>query len=263
MKPFLKWAGGKRWLTAHEYFEAPGKFNRYIEPFLGSGAVFFSMAPNDGILSDINGELINLYRVIRDEPVALLDLMKEHHDRHSKEYYYDIRAEEFSCRIEQAARTLYLNRTCFNGLYRVNLKGEFNVPIGTKSSVVFPNEDFEIFSGRLQHMEIVEADFETTIDRAQAADFLYIDPPYTVLHNMNGFVKYNDKIFSWSDQIRLRDAIVRAGERKVQILLSNADHPSIRELYEGVGNMMSVPRNSVISGKSSSRTNTTEILIEI
>ena len=263
MKPFLKWAGGKRWLSGHDLFNGSLNYDRYIEPFLGGGAIFFSLNPKTSVLSDINPELINLYSVIRDYPEELLKLMTSHHRNHSKEYYYVERSRIYSSKIERAARTLYLNRTCFNGLYRVNLKGEFNVPIGTKSSVLMKDDDFLGISKRLQNATLEVSDFEITIDLARDGDLVYVDPPYTVLHNMNGFVKYNDKIFSWEDQIRLRDSVVAAAGRGAHVLLSNADHPSVRDLYSKLGNTIQVPRKSVISGSAGSRKSTTEILVTI
>lgn len=142
--PFLKWAGGKRWLASSNLLPVPERFRRYVEPFLGGAAVFFQLSPAQSILSDINAELINLYRVIKDDPKALEALMIEHQAKHSRDHYYAVRANVPTGNIAQAARTLYLNRTCWNGLYRVNLRGEFNVPIGTKNTVIMEEEDFFI-----------------------------------------------------------------------------------------------------------------------
>lgn len=263
MKPFLKWAGGKRWLVDHPIFSSIGTYNKYFEPFLGSAAMFFHFRPIHAELSDINPELINLYCIIRDRPQEIHELMKKHHVLHSREYYYQMRDQSFACIVAQAARTLYLNRTCFNGLYRVNLKGHFNVPIGTKSTVLFDSDDFDALSVCLQGKEILISDFEARIDTAQFGDFLYLDPPYSVRHNMNGFVKYNEKIFTWDDQIRLRNAIDRAATRGARIILSNADHSSILDLYKGMGQISKIPRASVMAGRAIDRRHTTEALIVI
>jgi len=164
--------------------------------------------------------------------------------------------------LQQAARFLYLNRTCWNGLYRVNKKGEFNVPIGTKTKVLLDSDNFQDLSTLLKQMDIEACDFETTIDKANAGDFLFIDPPYTVKHNLNGFVKYNENIFSWEDQIRLKESISRAIDRDVSVLLLNADHCSIRNLYRGIGNVVTLERASVIAGNAEARGIYTELAIK-
>ena len=258
--PFLKWAGGKRWLTSSDQLPKPLSFERYLEPFLGGGAVFFSLSPKSAIISDVNVELIELYQVMKDNPDDLQLAMSRHQLRHSSDYYYEVRSLVPNSRLERAARTLYLNRTCWNGLYRVNRKGEFNVPIGTKDKVVFAGEDFRDISNALVGADIRCSDFEQTINTAKHGDFLFVDPPYTVQHNNNGFVKYNEHIFSWSDQERLRDAVKRALARGVAVVVTNADHASVRKLYEGVCSYRPVSRASVLSGDPSFRCKTTEAL---
>lgn len=258
--PFLKWAGGKRWLTSSERLPTPAEFRRYIEPFLGGGAVFFHLRPSLAILADVNEELVELYQAIQSHPADVQLRMSEHHALHSSDYYYKVRGAIPDHLIDRAARTLYLNRTCWNGLYRVNLRGEFNVPIGTKSTVVFEGEDFNAISKALLVAEIRCSDFEATIDEATEGDFVFVDPPYTVQHNFNGFVKYNERIFSWSDQERLRDAIQRALTRGAAVVVTNADHESVRKLYDGVCKYESLSRASVLSGNPSFRGKTTEAL---
>lgn len=260
LKPFLKWAGGKRWLLPHLRSFIPINFDRYIEPFLGGGAVYFGLQPKTAILSDLNSELIELYKTIRDQPKAIESKLLAHQGRHSKDYYYQIRSEVPTNRIDRAVRFLYLNRTCFNGLYRVNQRGEFNVPIGTKTKVIFENESFQDLSRTLERAELEVADFEVTIDRTMEGDFLYVDPPYTVAHNFNGFVKYNDHIFSWDDQVRLKGALDRDVARGVFVIVSNANHTSIDELYTGFGIKHEMPRHSVIAGPAGRRVPTSELL---
>lgn len=259
-EPFLKWVGGKRWLANSNQLPLPRSFDRYIEPFLGGGAIFFHLEPTCAILSDINAELIHLYTVLRDSPQELMELMREHHKAHSKDYYYNIRSHIPEGRLEQAARTMYLNRTCWNDLYRVNLKGAFNVPIGTKSTVIFDNDDFDSISRRLQYAEIICCDFERTISRATEGDFVFVDPPYTVRHNLNGFIKYNETLFEWEDQIRLRNAVALAINRGAAIVVTNADHESVRELYSGICEYRPVSRASVLASESARRGKTTEAL---
>jgi DNA adenine methylase len=259
--PFLKWAGGKRWFSDRHTHLLPDSYNRYLEPFLGGGAVFFAAAPERAVLSDLNADLISTYEVARDFPAELADRLQIYHKCHSRDTYYSVRGTKPSDKIELAAWFLYLNRTCWNGLYRVNLQNVFNVPIGTKTDVVLPTDDFERVSRRLSAARIQCCDFELTIDSAQDGDFVFVDPPYTVKHNENGFVKYNDRIFSWSDQIRLRDAVLRASARGAKLLVTNANHASIRELYHDVGSLKPIARASVLAGRSAFRSSVEELVI--
>jgi DNA adenine methylase len=260
--PFLKWAGGKRWLANSSAFSVPAFDGRYFEPFLGSGSIFFSLQPKHSILSDVNKELICTYGSLRNEHEKVLRHLKTHARNHSKDYYYKIR-DEFRPRSSssKAAKFLYLNRTCWNGLYRVNLKGRFNVPKGTKSKVILETDDFASISKALKNAKLLCSDFETVIDRASEGDFIYADPPYTVHHNMNGFIKYNEVLFSWEDQRRLSSALLRASNRGAQFLLSNADHHSVRDLYANTASMKTVNRASIISGDRDARGITTELLV--
>ena len=239
----------------------PDRYERYFEPFLGGGAVFFQTAPERAVLSDLNVDLIATYEVARDFPADLTERLQNYHERHSRDTYYAVRGTKPSDKIELAAWFLYLNRTCWNGLYRVNLRNVFNVPIGTKTDVVLPTDDFALVSQRLAMTKLQCCDFEITIDAAGDGDFVFVDPPYTVKHNENGFVKYNDRIFSWGDQVRLRDAVVRASRRGAKVLVTNANHASIRELYRGVGSLKPITRASVLAGKSAYRANVEELAI--
>ncbi|MCU7827791.1 MAG: Dam family site-specific DNA-(adenine-N6)-methyltransferase [Candidatus Thiodiazotropha sp. (ex Myrtea sp. 'scaly one' KF741663)] len=264
MQPFLKWAGGKRWLVSNYkdciYTEA----ERYIEPFLGGGAVFFSLDPKKAIIADLNEELINAYLVIRDQPEKVIQQLKSHQRKHNSEnnYYYKIRDQSPRTSASKASRFIYLNRTCFNGLYRVNLNGKFNVPKGTKNSVIMESDDFIRMSAYLQKATIEYQDFSASLRKAGAKDFVFIDPPYTVKHNMNNFVKYNETIFSWRDQERLADCAYEAACAGARVLISNADHPSIHKLYSRrIWRRVVVNRNSVIASDSNCRKETTELLI--
>lgn len=261
LKPFLKWAGGKRWLFESGQFSLPVVAGNYIEPFLGGGAAFFANRPQKSVLSDANERLIELYIAIRDCLNEFEKQLRDHAKAHSKEYYYATRSKHPTTRTARAAQFLYLNRTCWNGLYRENLKGQFNVPIGTKQTVIFESDDFSAWSDALQGTRLEHRDFEVAINEATGGDFIFVDPPYTVRHNMNGFVKYNQNIFAWEDQIRLRDALKRAVGRGASFALTNADHESVRELYAGFGLHRQLGRHSVIAGKSAHRAYSTEILI--
>ncbi|MER8947526.1 MULTISPECIES: Dam family site-specific DNA-(adenine-N6)-methyltransferase [unclassified Mesorhizobium] len=259
--PFLKWAGGKRWFCENHLHFVPEFKGRYIEPFLGSAAVFFALRPQKAFLSDLNLDLITTYSAIRDAPLEVGRLLRYHHARHSDSHYYATRAVKPKPSIELAAWFIYLNRTCWNGLYRVNLRNQFNVPIGTKTDVIMQTDDFEKTSVSLQSATLSVTDFESTIDMAEADDFVFVDPPYTVKHNYNGFIKYNDKIFSWADQIRLRDAVVRAAGRGASIMVLNANHESVRDLYSGVGEQTTLARASVIAASAASRSSVEELMI--
>lgn len=262
-KPFLRWAGGKRWLVSHESAVLPESFNTYIEPFLGSGAVFFSTKDiSSFILSDINPELINCYQSIKTNYVLVEKFLREHLNNHTKEYYYLVREGQPDCTLQQAARFIYLNRSCFNGLYRVNSKGKFNVPIGS-NLLSFSGENLAEVSKKLSNGQLIKNDFEQTIKMAKKGDFIFVDPPYTVNHNLNGFIAYNEKIFRWEDQIRLKNALVDAYQKGVMITLTNADHSSVRELYSDFGEIEVLERPSLIAGKSSDRKLTTEILVRV
>jgi DNA adenine methylase len=260
MQPFLKWAGGKRWLLPKLRETLPGTFGRYFEPFLGGGAVFFDLLPPRSLLSDKNPELIEAYQVLRDHPLPLQEKLSEHDQLHSDDYYYEVRSSASAEALERAARFLYLNRTCWNGLYRVNQRGEFNVPRGTKNKIILEGENFEAFARALSGADLRCSDFEDSIKLAGQGDLVYADPPYTVKHNMNGFLKYNQEIFSWEDQIRLCRAAEAARERGATVILSNADHASLWELYKDADDISRVSRASVISGKVSGRATTSEIV---
>ncbi|MBC5767226.1 DNA adenine methylase [Ramlibacter albus] len=262
IRPFLKWAGGKRWL-APQVVEIIGSVRgRYVEPFLGGGSVYFSLLPERALLSDKNSELINVYQVLQSDPAQLAKLLQEHQKNHSDEYYYSMRDYAPTNPHRQAARFVYLNRTCWNGLYRVNLKGEFNVPIGTKTSVVLPDDDWRAVSRMLKRAEIVCSDFEVAIDTAGKGDVVFADPPYTVKHNLNGFIKYNDSLFSWADQLRLFDTLLRAKKRGARVVITNANHESVRKLYASGGFRMNVvERASVLAASSVHRGRYEELLI--
>ena len=259
--PFLKWAGGKRWFCDNYLDLIPDYTGKYIEPFLGGGALFFALCPRSALLSDLNSDLISTYCSIRRAPFKVYEQLLVHHSAHGKEYYYTTRAKKPVDSISRAAWFIYLNRTCWNGLYRVNLKNEFNVPIGTKSNVVMESDNFLALSQALRSAKLTRSDFEDTIDAAEEGDFVFVDPPYTVKHNFNGFLKYNDKIFSWSDQVRLRDAVVRASSRGAKVMVMNANHKSIRDLYDGFGKQTPLQRASVLAANSSFRSEIEELLI--
>lgn len=233
--PFLKWAGGKRWLVQSHSHLLPTTFGRYIEPFLGSGTVFFHLAPQRALLGDSNADLVAAYRALKDDWKKVVRLLRRHQSLHDDHYYYRVRRMAPVSMHARAARLIYLNRTCFNGIYRVNRHGTFNVPRGDRSAVISERDDFGSVSRLLKRAVLRHADFETLIDAAQNGDLIFADPPYTVAHGTNGFIKYNETLFSWVDQVRLADSLERAAGRGVNVVATNADHSALRALYRGRG----------------------------
>jgi DNA adenine methylase len=262
-EPFLKWAGGKRWLPRSFPWLFPEKFDRYVEPFLGGGAVFFLMKPKRALLSDVNQNLMNVYIAIKEDWRTVEAHLREYAERHSNEFYYQVRSKAPEPGAAEAARFLYLNRTCFNGLYRVNLKGVFNVPRGTKNTILMDTDDFEANAVLLADAELSTCDFAEQLSKAGEGDFVFLDPPYTVAHNNNGFLKYNENIFAWSDQERLRDEAIAAAKRGASVLILNAKHDSVERLYEAQGTIHTVNRHSVMSGGATHRKAIEEIAVQI
>lgn len=263
--PFLKWAGGKRWLTREAgVVQSLPRSLRYVEPFLGSAAMFFHTRPRQALLNDLNADLIETYRAIKSDWQKLEVLLQERQRKHLEDvdYYYSVRSSMPEEASERAARFIYLNRTCFNGLYRVNRKGQFNVPRGTKDAVVMPTDDFEAISTLLAGAELTHGDFAKAIRECGAGDLVFADPPYTVKHNHNGFILYNEQLFSWADQVRLRDELAAAARRGAVVMATNADHPSIHELYAEF-NISVIERASVMSSVSARRKRTTEVVISL
>jgi DNA adenine methylase len=260
--PFLKWAGGKRWLVPKILELTPTDPKRYVEPFLGSGAVFFALEPKRALLADTNRWLIETYWAVRDVPEKVFRVLSRHQRLHSKPYYYSIRAAKPRSTHERAAQLIYLNRTCWNALFRVNLAGAFNVPIGTKSSVLLPSDNFERWSQTLKRSVIIAGDFELALSKCGRGDFVFADPPYVTTHSNNGFIKYNEQLFTWEDQQRLAAAAAAAAARGATVLVSNSDHKSIRGLYKPLGAKFRIlARPSVIAAKSEHRRSVREILI--
>jgi DNA adenine methylase len=260
--PFLKWPGGKQWLVSLHTRLFPRRFNRYIEPFLGAGSVYFYLQPSNAILGDLNGDLITAYRGIRDDARKVQVLLEQHHMSHCKDYYYEVRDCVPYSLAAQAARIIYLNRTCFNGIYRVNRRGQFNVPIGDRTRVIRETDNFAGIARLLMAADLRHGDFEPLVDKARADDLVFLDPPYTVRHNRNGFNKYNERLFSWDDQERLAKAATRAAERGARIIVTNASHLTIRQLYnKELFTFRKVSRYSAISASPDSRRHFEELVI--
>lgn len=231
-RPFLKWAGSKRAHGIHLVRGLPNKFRRYWEPFLGSGSLFFLLQPTDAVLSDINRELIEVFMAVRDNPRRILGYLETM--RAEKAYYYSVRDGQSNGRYRRAADFIFLNRTCWNGLYRVNSEGRFNVPYGK------PGRNWRIdarnlvsCSKELRRSTVVlqSGDFEDALVGVGKGDLVYLDPPYVTRHNNNGFVDYNEKLFSWSDQKRLARVANHLVARGAHVIVSNAAHEDLVRLY--------------------------------
>ena len=262
LRPFLKWPGGKQWFFKKYREYLPTSICRLYEPFLGGGAAFFSLSMKSATLSDVNADLINLYKVMRSSPESLAQCMQEHQKLHSKEYYYQIRSTSFGDPIQAAGRFLYLNRTCYNGMYRVNRNGQFNVPIGTKTDCTYDIDLFSEYATLLAETSLIACDFAPAIESAEKNDLIFADPPYTVSCNQNSFIKYNESLFTWEDQKRLFTALIAARDRGAYIVLTNANFPPLKEMYEGEGFFVkTLERYSVMSADVRHRGRRQELLI--
>lgn len=261
-RPFLKWAGGKGQLIQQYIPHFPRHFSTYYEPFLGGGAIFFYLQPGRSYLMDINPELVNVFCCVRDNVEALIHLLKQHRDRHCSDYYYQIRSSIGGSNVERAARLIYLNKTCFNGLYRENSKGLFNVPIGRyKNPAVCDPELLRASSWALKNATIEVQPFETVLDYATGSkDFVYFDPPYHPISATSKFTAYNRFSFSPEDHIRLRDTFRILAERGVQVMLSNSDCPFVRDLYKDFV-IHTIYASRSINSNAEKRGKITELLI--
>ncbi len=272
-QPFVKWVGGKRGLLEQILPLFPKDFNNYHEPFLGGGAVFFELYAK-GILdnkkvflSDINAELINAYCAVKDEPKELIKNLKKYKEKHNKEFYYKIRSldrdESYNklSPLEKATRFIYLNKTCFNGLYRVNKKGFFNTPIGSyKNPNIADEETILNASEALQNATIKQQSFEEVLKVAKKDDLVYFDPPYYPLNKTSNFTSYDSNCFLENEQIKLFEVFESLSAKRVKVIQSNSDTEFIKELYKKF-DIHIVNANRFINSKSSGRGKITEVLV--
>lgn len=266
-RPFLKWAGGKTQLADDLLARRPLRFHAYHEPFLGSGAIFFRLYRENlirrAILSDINAELIDTYLAIRDHVTEVIHILAEF--PHSKEFYYEIRKKDpWQLTLpERAARMIYLNKTGYNGLYRVNRKGQFNVPFGRyKSPKYLDRENLLAASRALQNVEILCAPFETVVERAQPGDWVYFDPPYVPLSPTANFTSYYAEGFGLQEQQRLRDVCIALTHKQVYVMISNSDTAIVRSLYSSpMFSINEVLANRAINCNGTKRGKITELVI--
>ena len=241
MKPIVKWAGGKTQLLPYIKEMIPSKFNNYFEPFLGGGAVLFDVLPSAANVNDINPELINMYEQVKENPNSVIECLEKIDFNHEnsedpKQFFYTIR-EEFNSNLlsntsEQAARFIYLNKHCFNGLYRVNSKGLFNVPFNTKlKGASFDEKNILEISNFLQHVVLELGDFESACLKAKKGDFVFFDSPYAPL-NPTSFISYTKEGFEYKDHVRLSDLFKKLTDDGVFCMLTNHNTELVRELYK-------------------------------
>lgn len=256
--PLIKWPGGKRSLVPELLKHIPQRFGTYYEPFFGGGALFFALQPGSAVLSDLNQELINCYECVKTAPHDLIRALRRL--QNTEDEYYRIRGSNPRTPITRAARFLYLTKLAFNGIHRVNLRGEFNVPYGWKTHLACVDAPLLIRASEALGGTVMRCgDFEASTADAKRGDLVYFDPPYTVAHASNGFVKYNEHIFSWADQERLAKHAKALAKKGCHVLVSNADHKSIDLLYSGA-KRYAVSRHSVIAASSSRRRVITEAI---
>jgi DNA adenine methylase len=258
-QPFLRWAGGKRWLKK-EITEliSIANYNNYHEPFIGGGAILFHLKPQTSFISDSNKELIETYLAIKDEPLIVIKKLKEF--KKDKESYYAIRSENINNRFHKAAKFIFLNQMSFNGIYRVNANGGYNVPYGNREKHEFDFENILLVSEFLKNVIIKHCDFAEALKKVKKGDLVFLDPPYTIAHNLNGFVQYNQKIFSLEDQYRLSESINKIKEAGAFYILTNAAHVKVKEIFNKNDTIKEVSRASVVGGKNSVRGQYSEYL---
>jgi len=239
-RPFLKWAGGKGQLSGELIcrVDQAGAIGRYHEPFIGGGALFFELVRTQRLgrrqayLADNNSNLIEAYRGVKEDVEAVIVQLKMHAERHCEAYYYAVRSAIPSTLVGRAARVIYLNRTCFNGLFRENSKGLFNVPFGRyKNPMICDEANLQACAQALRRAVVEARPFETVLDRAKAGDFVYFDPPYVPLSATSNFTSYGKGGFGEDSQRRLAEVFAELAQRGVRVLLSNSETPLVRELY--------------------------------
>jgi DNA adenine methylase len=257
----LRWAGGKRWLLPTiRMLVGSRQFSAYHEPFLGGASVFLGLRQfRKAYLRDSNAELIATYRAIRDHHAKIAARVRLYGN--DPETYYAVRASVPEDKVERAARFLYLNHTSFNGIYRVNLDGVYNVPFGSRPSPQIPTADHLLdVAKRLNRAKLETGDFAKSLKHVNNGDLVFLDPPYTVAHNHNGFIKYNQRLFSFEDQKRLNELIDEIKERGAYYILANAAHESIANLFDNGDMLIETSRRNSIGGINAARGSATEYL---
>jgi len=270
-KPFVKWVGGKRQLlkqfknlNLYPPFGFDANKNTYFEPFVGGGAVFFDLLPKKAFLSDLNSDLVVTYNIIKNDIEALIKSLKKH--KYEKDYFLKVRAKHPKnlSELEIASRFIFLNRTCFNGMYRVNSSGQFNVPFGKYTNPLICDEDnLRKVSKALENVEIKHQDYKAVLKKAKKGDFVYFDPPYYPVSKTASFTTYTTEAFLDKEQIELRDTFLELHKRGCFVMLSNSDTPFINKIYKGFKGVKinKVEAGRAINSDSSKRGKITEVLI--
>jgi DNA adenine methylase len=270
-KPFVKWVGGKRQLLRQ--FRDMGLYppdafnpltNTYFEPFVGGGAVFFDLLPKKAELSDLNNELVTTYNVIKNDVDGLIKSLKKH--KYAKEYYLEVRAKDpkMLSDLDIASRFIFLNRTCFNGMYRVNSKGGFNVPFGKYTNpMICDEENLHKVSKALQKVTIQNQDYKAILKKAKKGDFVYFDPPYYPVSKTASFTSYTANSFLDKEQTELRDTFVELNKRGCFVMLSNSDTPFINKIYSGIKDVKvsKVSAGRAINSNAAKRGKVSEVLV--
>jgi DNA adenine methylase len=260
IRPFLRWAGSKRKLLTHLKPFIPAQWNKYYEPFLGGGSMFFYLGPKCAEISDASLPLIEVYKAAKRNPDDILRFIRPL--KPNKKTFERLKRYEPRNETNRAAQFIFLNKACWNGLYRVNSDGLFNVPFGLpKTDFVISETNFLKCTAQLRRRQISikHQDFEEIAPRVGPGDFVFLDPPYVTSHNMNGFIDWNESLFSWKDQVRLAEMATKFAKARVNVLVTNADHADIRELYQGFGNRRFV-RHSTLASDKSRRIKTSEAI---
>lgn len=271
-RPFVKWAGGKRQLVEELLRSRPNQYKRYIEPFIGGGALFFALKPKNAYISDINEELINIYRVVKEDVGALIAELRKHERNYREgdpqEYFYTIRTIDRESgyaqwgRVEKAARLIFLNKTCFNGLFRMNSRKQFNTPFGFYANPAIVDErNLLACSKALTTTEIAAAGFDHVLDVAKKGNFVYFDPPYVPLTATANFTSYTGEGFDLEMQTRLRDVCVELDGMGVKWMLSNSHTEFVLDLYKDKFHIRTVEASRAINCKADGRGKVAEVIV--
>jgi DNA adenine methylase len=270
VQPFLKWAGGKRQLLPEIRKYLPKRYNLYFEPFIGAGAVFLDIQPREALINDLNEELVNCYRVIKNEPEALIVSARQH--QNTEAYFYRLRSLDREATfsqlsdVERASRIIFLNKTCYNGLFRVNSQGQFNVPFGKYTNPLIVDEVVIRAVSRYlneAHVAFSSDDFQEAVSGAGRGDFVYFDPPYDPVSDTSSFTGYSLNSFDKNEQRRLRDVCDDLTQRQCKVLLSNSATDFIRELYSDISRytIIEVEASRNINSVAAGRGKINELLI--
>lgn len=263
VKPFLKWAGGKQNLIPQIEPYIPREYNSYYEPFLGGGAMFFHLQPKLSFLADINEDLINVYNCVRDDVEQLISLLEIFQNNHSEQYYYQVRSLTYDDAIKKAARFIYLNKTCFNGLYRQNKAGQFNVPVGKYANPNICDADTLRAASQVLNQAsplLFHGSYLDLMSAPEPGDFVYFDPPYVPVSDTSNFTGYHAIKFDLHSQETLAQMFKKLVRNGVKCLLSNSDTPMVRELYQEF-KIVEIQRKGNISSKGTKRGAVSEVLV--